>query len=107
MDLSSAPISVLIRAAKKAGGDASLAHTREQLLDFLLDDTPLPPNPIGVIRKRIHSLLEQNYDVIKDTVDPNCAACYRGGQKLCSDVRAVAEYLENISFIFAGGHHET
>lgn len=107
MNLERTPISVLIQSARKAGASASLAHTREELLAFLLDDEPLRPDPMDEIRRRIHSLIEANLHVIEDTIDPTCAACHRSGQKQCGDLRAITEYLENINHIFAGGHHET
>lgn len=93
------PRTALIDLCNKAGLDASVVHSRRELCAALLDDEPLPPNPISVIRSRVHDMITRNYQVLEGRMDPTCEACFQAGQRKCLDVRAIGDYLANLELM--------
>ena len=90
--LETLPISAL---AKVAGGD--LAHRREDLINNLLYGTELPSSPMMEVRRRIHAHLACRWDQYQGLMDPVCEQCHLGGQTSCHDMRAVGDYILNLT----------
>ena len=98
-DLEHLPISTLANLAREAGHDSSIVQTREQLIAAILDDAPLPPNPIRTVRLRVHGLIDHHWDAIHTLMDRGCMDCFKSGQQRCFEVRAMVDYLANLPSI--------
>lgn len=98
-DLERMPISALAILASEAGHDASIVHSRADLIAAVLDDKPPPPNPIRKVRLRVHGLIDVYWDQIHTLMDRECMECFKAGQQRCHEVRAIADYLANLPLI--------
>ena len=93
------PRTALVGIAKKQGLKASTAHSKDQLIDAIYGNKKLPPDPISIIRKRIHRAIQKNWSKLKYHIDKECESCFLHGQRECTDFRAVADYLVNLELI--------
>ena len=87
------PLSALVAQAKEMGLDAGMAHSRADLTSAILDGTPLSPNPVKELRRRIQATIATNWNRFEGLMDRGCQECYLAGQTLCSDLKAIQHWM--------------
>lgn len=97
--LSQLPFAVLLGIAQAQNLDAGWAHSRIDLVHALARGHPLPPNPMKVIRSRVHQLIKKNWQYVEHHIDEECKRCFENNQQSCHDLRALADYLSNLPMI--------
>lgn len=93
------PLSALAAAAKKLDENASLAQSREALVAVLVEGRRLPEDPMQIVRRRIHKLIAANYEQLAGLMDEECELCFNEGQQKCHDMRALVDYLQNLTLL--------
>lgn len=98
-ELCKMPLSALVSIAKGIDRNASLAQSRDALIATIINGEPLPPDPMQIVRRRVHRLIDANYNQLAGLMDPECEECFKQGQQRCLDMRAVVDYLHNLQLI--------
>ena len=87
------PHSVLVQRLRDRDFDVGMAHSREELEDAVTNGSVPGPNPVTVLRKRIHDTIAENWQKFDGVMDRKCQECYLAGQKSCPDLQAIQHWM--------------
>ena len=97
-ELQRLPHSALVDLARSQGFHADILNTPAELIDAILDGTPLTSR-IQEMRSALHDYIGRQKAAFMDTMDDTCRKCFLKGQTACSDARALMDYLNNKQYL--------